>query len=279
LIISSTASAITAIRLRPRPKYLAIVVAAIQRAITYRRSILLNLLASLIWVTAQYYLWRAIFLASPTVGSFDWHQMQTYILVSYAINTLFSFSSATMIHTIRTGDIAIELLHPVDFIKAQLAVALGSAVIEGLLSSSFTILLGFWVLAIALPASPLAAILFLPSVCLGFLIKFLINFLVALLCFWTLNARGLIWTQTAVANILSGALVPIEFLPDWLKIIALAAPFRATIYAPLTIYLGIVQGTALWWTITIQAFWVVALWWLAQRLWTEAVQALELQGG
>ena len=61
----------------------------------------------------------------------------------------------------------------------------------------------------------------------------LISFLAALLCFWTVNGVGLIWAQTAVVNLLSGALVPLAFFPYWLRAFAAWAPFQGIIATPL----------------------------------------------
>ena len=92
---------------------------------------------------------------------------------------------------------------------------------------------------VAPPASPAAALLFLPSVALGFVIKFLVSFLAALLCFWGV---GLIWAQTAVVNLFSGALVPLAFFPNWLRAFAAWAPFQGIIATPLAIYQGQAAG-------------------------------------
>jgi ABC-2 type transport system permease protein len=268
------------LRLAPRPKYRALALAAVQRAITYRGNLLLNLLSGLIWVAVLYYLWRAVYAAQAQLGGLDWRQMRTYILVGYAINALLTFTSLSrMMAVIRTGEIATELLRPIDYMRAQLAQIAGTALVEGCLSAVLALALGFLLLDIAPPVSPLVALLFLLSVGLGFLIKFLISFLVALLCFWTLNGVGLIWAQTAIISTFSGALIPLQLMPGWLQTIALAAPFQAIVYTPLTIYLGTVQGTALWWALAVQIGWAAVLWVLARLLWLPAVRALELQGG
>jgi ABC-2 type transport system permease protein len=268
------------LRLAPRPKYWALVIAAIQRAITYRGTTLLSLLSGLVWVAVLFYLWRTVYADQPRLGNFDWNQMRTYILVSYAVSTLISFSSAARIlSAVRTGDIVMELLRPVDYLLFQLAQTFGSALIEGLLGSIIALLLGFLLLGIAPPASVPAALLFLISVGLGFLIKFLITFLVALLCFWTTNGLGLIWAQTAVISLFSGALIPLQLLPGWLGTVALAAPFQGIVYTPVMIYMGVTQGAALWWALGLQLVWVIVLWRLARLMWMPALRALDLQGG
>ena len=268
------------IRLSPRPKYVSLALASLQRAIAYRMTTFNNVLAGLVWVGVLYYLWQTVFAANPQVGGFDWDRMRTYILVSYAVNTLLSFyTEARITNAIRTGAVAIELVRPIDFLTAQLAEALGAAVIEGLLGSVVAVLLGLLLLHVAPPVSLVATVFFVVSVGLGFLVKFLIGYLTALLCFWTINGLGLLWARSAVTNIFSGAIIPLALFPDTLKQVALALPFQAIINTPLAIYLGDVQGAALAAALAVQIGWIVALWLLARGVWAPCVRSLRIQGG
>lgn len=268
------------IRLHPRPKYLALILTAVQRAIAYRGTTLLNIVANAVWVAVLFYLWRSVFAARAQIGDYSWSDMRTYILVAYAISTLLSFYSlAGMMNMIRTGDVATELLRPIDYMTMQLAQIFGAALVEGCLSGALAMLAGVFLLDIAPPQGALAACLFFMSVWLGFLVKFLISFLVSLLCFRTTNGVGLIWMQTAVLNLLSGALIPLTFFPDWLRVFAQGLPFGSIVYTPVAIYLGKLEGGALWQALGFQIMWVAALWVLARVLWSPSVRALEIQGG
>jgi ABC-2 type transport system permease protein len=268
------------LRLAPRPKYLSLAAAAVQRAVTYRMATVNNLVAGLVWVGVLYYLWQTVFATTPRLGEFDWDRMRTYVLVSYAINSLLLFYTESRItNAIRTGDVAMELIRPIDFLTAQLAQALGAAVVEGLLSSVFALLIGVFLLDIAPPVSFAAACFFLISVGLGFLVKFLISYLTALLCFWTTNGIGLLWARSAVTNLFSGAIIPLALFPDWLKTVALALPFQAIVTTPLAIYLGDVRGLALAEALGVQLVWIAALWLLARWLWGPCVRSLRIQGG
>jgi ABC-2 type transport system permease protein len=268
------------LRLDPRPKYLTLALAAFQRTVAYRMSFFMNIVANLIWVAILYYLWRTVFAGTPQVAEFDWPRMRTYVLVAYAVNALLGFySSMRMMNAIRTGDIANELTRPIDHMKAQLAEAVGAGVVEGLLTAGVALVGGLLVLGALPPASPAAAALFVLSVALGFTIRFVITYMVALLCFWTTNGVGLLWAQIAVMNVLSGALIPLSLFPDWLRPVVLALPFQAIVHTPVAIYLGELQGGALALALGVQLFWVVALWWLARLLWVPASRALTVQGG
>jgi ABC-2 type transport system permease protein len=272
--------ATTGMRTAPRWPYLSLMLNAAQQAAAYRSRILLSAIGNGIWIVAVYYLWRTVFAAGGQLAGYDWGTMQTYLVLAYAINALLSFSStARLYNLVRTGDVAQELLRPVDYLSAQLAIALGGGLIEGIISAALALIVAALVVGVAPPASPTAALLFLPSIALGFVIKFLISFLAALLCFWTVNGVGLIWAQTAMVNLFSGALVPLAFFPDWLRAFAAWAPFQGIVATPLSIYQGQAAGWDLAGAVALQLVWVVVLWGLAQALWGPATRALDIQGG
>lgn len=276
----SDAAMAPAVSARRRPRYVAIATTAAQQAAAYRIGTLTGIIANFFWVAILYYLWRAAFARQQRIGTFTWDEMRTYILLAYGINALIGFPTASrMMATIRTGEIVIDLIRPLNYLRTQLALATGQAAIEGLCSLALVALLGFVVLGIVPPASPLAAVSFVLAVALGFVTKFLFVFTVSLVCFWTINAIGVNWAQQAVVNVLSGALVPIQFLPGALQVVAAWSPLRGIVATPLGIYLGQYDGWTLAGVLALQAGWLVALWLIADRAWVRAFRAVEIQGG
>jgi ABC-2 type transport system permease protein len=269
------------VRQEPRSKYLGLALIAAQRAIASPRVVLLHLLASTVWLAVSYHLWGAVFATTSKLGSFDWARMRTYVLVVHGANLLLKASSSVqrMNQLVRTGNISLELLRPQDFMKAQLALCMGTAGVEGGLGALVSCVLGLTFLEVLPPVSVSAAVLGLASLALGFLISFLVGFLVSLLGFWTMNWLGLHWIQSALVGILSGALVPLELYPGWLRSLAMAFPFHGIIHTPLSIYLGDLQGDARLQALGVQGLWAVALWGLARLLWRPALGALRIQGG
>lgn len=265
---------------RPRPPYLAIVQTAAQQAVAYRINTLSGIVGNFFWIAILYYLWRAAFAREARIGSFTWDEMRTYILLAHGINALVGFPTAQrMMQTIRTGDVVVDMVRPLNYLRAQLAQTAGLAVVEGVCGFAIVLALGLFVVEIVPPVSPLAAVLFVGSVAIGFVTKFLVVFSVSLLCFWTINSLGLNWAQLAVVNVLSGVIVPIQFLPGWLQPLAEWSPLRGIVATPVGMYLGQYEGRALLATLALQVGWLVALWVAADRAWPRAFRAVEIQGG
>ena len=263
-----------------RPKYLSLAAMAIQQRFAYRSNVALDLIVNLAQLVAQMYLWRNVFTKTPQVGSYDLARMQTYILVSFVVSSItFTFVVFGVINLVRTGAIATVLTRPIDFMYAQLTEAVGDATIRGMVSLIIAVLLSVLFFHAQLPASPLAALLFLLSVVLSFLVRVTFDFGISLFSCYTLNGRGLQWIQWGMVSILSGALIPLEFFPHWLKTVVALLPFQAIVSIPLNIYLGNVQGLAALQVVGLQGFWVIVLWLLGRMLMRPALQALEIQGG
>lgn len=271
----------TALPLRHRRfKYLSLALVAIQQQFAYRSGVALDLLVNLAQLFAQLYLWRNVFSHTPQVGTFDWERMRTYILVSYVVSSMtFSFVVFSVIRLVRTGAIATSLTRPIDFMYAQITEAVGNAVIRGLISLIIAVLLSLMLFHIDLPASPAAVLFFLVSLVLSFLVRVTFDFAISLFSCFTLNGRGLNWIQWGIVGIFSGALIPLEFFPGWLKTAAAIMPFQAIVSTPLNIYQGSLQGPAVWSALGIQAAWVAFLWLLCRWLLGPCLRALEIQGG
>lgn len=265
---------------RRRPKYVAIASTWTQQAIAYRVTTLFNILITFIWVFILYALWDAAFSESGTIAGYSWDEMRTYILLAYGINALVGWRVAsTMMGTIRTGEITRELTRPLDYRSTQLATAAGMSVVEGAISLLLILILGTLLFDVQPPDSPGAAVLFALALLAGFLIKALCIFLVSLLCFWTLNAVGLMWAQQAVISILSGTLIPLAMMPGPLRVVAEALPLRGIVSTPLQIYLGKAQGWELGGLLALQFGWLAVLWVFAGWAWKRAFNAVEIQGG
>jgi len=110
-------------------------------------------------------------------------------------------------------------------------------------------------------------------------LKFLIVYVSTLACFWTQNYMGVQWARLAVVNLLSGALIPLVYLPHWLATAAQWSPFAGLTSTPALIFLGRVDvrdGLVL---VFVQLAWVLVLWFGARLVWRKALRRLTVNGG
>ena len=258
--------------------YRALVRATARAALAYRLNLLLGLGAVIVQLVALLAVWRVV-LAQSSVHGFTWPQMRAYLLVAFAAGTVVSLmGDFRMAFRILDGDVALDLVKPVDYQKARLAEAIGGLWIE-------VILIGVVVgvtLAVTggvdTPAGPAFA-LFAVSMLLLVPLKFLIVYVSTLTCFWTQNFIGVQWARLAVVNLFSGALIPLAFLPGWLATVAQWSPFGGLTSTPALIFLGRIgvgDGLRL---VAVQLGWVVVLWFGARLVWRAGLRRLTVNGG
>jgi ABC-2 type transport system permease protein len=161
---------------------------------------------------------------------------------------------------------------------AAFASAVGAAGFE-LVAAIGVAILGAALVFDVVPPGGLAAAAFSASLALAFLVKFLLSYLTVVIALRTLHVQGLVWTRTAVFNLLSGALMPIAVMPEALRAVVEALPFRDVIATPIELFLGQRAGLDAALALGRQAAWVLALTALARWAWQRNVGRLEIQGG
>jgi ABC-2 type transport system permease protein len=261
-------------------KYVSLAICSMQNTLSYRLSFILNFLGSFISLLATFFLWRAIYAGQSELAGFDWEQMKTYLIVSFFVNSMLSYYSESRItNKIMDGSVAMDLLKPLDFQKARLAESLGACVLEGLLSAVLISVLAILAFRVPLPDDIGTMLLFIVSMLSSILVKFGIVYITALLCFYTTSGFGVIWARTAITNLLSGALVPFAFFPEWLKNVAMFLPFQGIVNAPTTIFLGMQDSGEALELIALQWFWIAALWLLGRWMWNGSIRQITIHGG
>lgn len=122
-------------------------------------------------------------------------------------------------------------------------------------------------------------LLFAVSMALSLGVVTALSLIVYFSCFFTLSSEGLRNTLEPLADLLSGGLIPLPFMPDWLEPILRYSPFAAITNAPLRIYSGDIAGARLAETMILQVFWLAVLaliGWILQR---QGSKKLCVQGG
>jgi ABC-2 type transport system permease protein len=261
-------------------KYVSIARASLSVIFVYRAGFALNMIGSVFYVVAMFYLWQTIFLGTGALGGFTWPEMKAYLLVAFLLNSLMTwYDEWIMGQDVREGRVATDLARPIDFQAKRFADAVGpipfelfSALVVG---AVVVVVFG----GIALPADPLHLGLFMVSAVLATLLKFAIVYCVSMTAFWTTGMYGIVVARSAIQNLFSGALIPLVFFPGWLQGIAAALPFQGLISTPALTYLGMQDLRTTFLMMSIQAVWAIGLLLLGRLLWRGAVRAVTINGG
>lgn len=251
--------------------------------LAYRLRYFTGILTYTVFISVHYFIWQAVYHEKgegAVINGFTLPDMITYIAVGWVSRSLyFSDIDEEIDELVRTGQLSVSLLRPVDFQLMLLSQAFGASLFRTI---CFALPLGAVVLMI-FPVSPPASLgsflLYLFSTVLGFLVFAEFNFLIGLLSFSLKSINGITRAKYYLVQFFSGLLLPISFFPGWFKHFLEILPFKAIAYVPLQCYLGKLQSTNLAVELLGQIFWVAALFYLGRVLWLRAFSHLTLQGG
>ncbi len=130
----------------------------------------------------------------------------------------------------------------------------------------------------ALVTEPIQLALLLPSLVLAWLITFAVLFTVGSLAFFLTRAMGLVGLYFLIFTLLSGYLLPIPLLPDWIAEVARYSPFRFMLSVPVEMMTKRLSTGGTLELLGGQVIWAVGAVMLALWVWKLGVRRFEAVG-
>lgn len=253
---------------------------SLRASFAYRGSTVTSVLTAMVVYAIPMLVWRQVYSQNPTGMAIPAAQMFPYMLLACCVNYALSMGIEWRIGArIRTGLIATDLLKPIDFQISQAIQCLSDGLFNGILGM---VVFGCGYLFLGpnvLPASPASFGLFLVSFLLAFLVMYGICFIFVQGIFYTYAFYGVLTARGSLHLALSGLSAPLSVYPPFLQTLANWLPFRHTVYTPVSIYMGWVQGQEALILLLQQAAWVLVLFVLGRLLMLHSLKQLEVQGG
>ncbi len=262
------------------PAYAKLAELQVRTAFAYPLMVVGGLLTVLLQIFLLKAIWTAVYGGRGSVDGVDLDALITFVTLAnlqlLAMRPMLVWYLERRIHE---GDIGLDLVRPLPFLGQLLAQQLGATlghlpfVVVGI---PFALVLG----SLALPASPAAAGWYLASLALAYAIAMLMGLLMGLVAFWTVQTLGVAVIYNFAAQFLGGALIPLYFFPDALRVVAELLPFQAQVFIPISIYTGAISdATDVLAALAIQAVWIGLLWLLAWAVWRRARRIVTVHGG
>lgn len=264
----------------PYGAYLALARAGFRRYATYRQA----LIASVVTNSAFGFLRAAVLLAvagSGAVAGYDAERLATFVWVGQGlVGVVLLWAPTELADRIRTGDVIIDLLRPIDPVWRELSGDLGRAGFAMLTRFVGPLVVGALAFDLYAPGRPATYALFACSTLFATVICFGCRYLVNATAYWLLDARGPQMAWTLLSGALGGLYFPLWFLPPAAAMaLVVGTPFPSVIQLPLDVLIergSVAEQAAM---LTVQAGWVVAI--LAACRWVQgrAERRLVVQGG
>jgi len=244
----------------------------------YRVRMLFWLITMMIQLYLLRVVWMAVYDGRDSVNGVPASTLLIYLTISSL--HLFFLPNRIVFEIedrISTGKVANDLIRPLGFMQQMIAIQIGS-IVGSLPLLVVVIPVAAVVGQMHLP-SPGNLVLYLISLFLAFTISLLLWMVVGMSGFWLLNIGGLRSVISIAGDFLAGALVPLWFMPDALRVVVQLLPFQAMGFLPASIFAGQTSGMDTVQPLMVQAIWVVLLLGIAKLVWKKAQRKLVIQGG
>ena len=265
-------------------KYFAFFRLRFSMGLQYRSAALAGILTQFAWGLMEILTFRAFYLADPDAFPMTFQALSAYIWMQQAFLSLFMawMMEGEIFNSITDGNIAYELCRPIDIYNMWFSRSVANRFSKALLRSVPLLLVTAFLPApygLTPPVSLSAFLLFLVSLVLGTLVCVAFCMLIYMTCFFTISPMGVRILTISVVDFFSGAVIPLPFFPDKLRLIMELQPLASVQNVPLRIYSGDLRGTAMHQAIILQIFWLIALVCIGKILNAIAIKRIIVQGG
>jgi ABC-2 type transport system permease protein len=206
----------------------------------------------------------------------------TWLQQSFLIFIVLWLRDNELLNLITSGNIAYELCRPTDLYGFWYAKLIAQR-LSGALLRCFPIIIIAALLPypykFSLPPSIFTFLLFSITLILGLILVVAISMLLYISVFYTMNATGSLLIFGVFGEFLSGLVIPVPLMPEFLKKIVYVLPFRYTSDLPFRIYAGNIESKEALISIGIQLFWIFTLIAVGKFWMGKALKRIVIQGG
>ena len=265
--------------------YLPFTRAGIQVAMTYRSNFIAWFIGSIVYCLVMYYIWLAVYHSSGegTMNGFTMNDMTVFLFITALTNFLTdSDGSYDVGEEIKDGNIAMRLIKPISFHSTFLFNEAGwKPLVFGLIF--LPVVVGVEIFKYfaygGLSFDVGMFFLYLFSMILSYLFSFYMNVCFGFMAFFLKNLWGFNIIKSSILRFLSGAVVPIAFMPGILRQTLEWLPFSSLCYTPVMIYMGKYSGAEIVLRLAIQLGWVIGFYIISKLILVTALRHVTIQGG
>jgi ABC-2 type transport system permease protein len=213
------------------------------------------------------------------VGGYTTGEFAAYFIVLMLVNHItYTWIMYEYEYRIRHGSLSFDLLRPVHPIHSDIADNVSSKLISlpGMLLAAVILALLFRPAFHVVLWAVVAAV---PALFLAFLLRFLVEWTLALAAFWTTRVSAINQMYYVALLFLSGQVAPLSLLPSPIQAVATALPFRWMVSFPVELLLGRLTPAKAMAGLAAQAVWVALSLGLVKIVWCAGVRAYSAVGG
>lgn len=245
----------------------------------YRLNVILGIVLTGITIYLLNVVWSTGYAGRTEVNGIGIDQLLTYLTIAnLQVRFLTADVDEDIRERIREGQIAFDINRPTPFPSMLMAGAAGKML--GMLPM---LVVGIPVAMIAgrldPPHSVGAGLAYAISLFLAWIVAVELNLAMGLISFWTLELTGFQMMYRLVGQFCTGALIPLWFMPEAVRIIVQCLPWQAMAFVPVSIYVGTPFTGSIPLAIAVQVGWILVLLAIIAGVWRLAFKNAVIQGG
>lgn len=226
-----------AARPSPRPAW-AMVRLGAANALFFRANVVVSMIGVALQTVLLVTVWRSVYAGRGAVAGISEQQAVSYAILAMVLGQLaLPRRLSSLPERVREGTIATDVVRPIGVVGQNLLQSFGAAV-GAVPGAALGLVIAAALGGLTAPASGWAVLQTVITAALGWLLGTMLNLIISMVSFWTTDTRGPFYVYRAIASFASGALVPLWFMPGWLRPILDVLPFGLQIFNPLQLWFG-----------------------------------------
>jgi ABC-2 type transport system permease protein len=248
--------------------------------VQYRASLFIWMIAQVLEPLVYLIVWSTVSNGAEggSVGGYTARGFAAYYLVLMLVNQFtYTWIMWEYEYRVRQGYLSFALLKPVHPIHSDISDNLSSK----LISLPILLVVAGGLALIFRPAAATtwwAVLAFIPALVLAFLLRFLIEWTLALAAFWTTRVSAINQVYFILMLFLAGQIAPLTLFPRWLQIVADVLPFRWMLGFPVELVLGRLTPVQALEGLAAQAVWIGLSLVLIRLVWRAGVRVYSAVG-
>ncbi len=251
---------------------------SMQRQAQYRGAAFISVLGFLIEPIVYLIVWRTVATAAGSINGYGVDEFTSYYIV-WTLVRVFNLALAPGAWDwwVRSGRISNDLLHPVNPYHRNLAGMAGAKIVW---IAVWVPVAAFLILLFRPELSPslFEVVTFFVAAWAGYVIRFNVLWVLGLVSFWTTRAQALVEVVIALELLLSGRLVPMAIMPEWVQNVSAWLPFKWTFEFPIEVLIGQRSAGEIWAGMGIQVLWIGITGAAIYAVWRRAIRKFTAVG-
>lgn len=252
----------------------------IQTMMAYRIHAWTFMVMQCLLMAAVGFFWRAVYGDTEAAHGVTGDMMITYTVMSMLMSSLYYMGVEDRIaDAVKSGSIATDMIKPINLFTLYFAEDIGNIIFNLFFSTIPMFIVAVIVFGLPVPASAEHFWLFLASFVLGYGINWTFSATFSLISFTAIDLGPVFSIKYHFVNMLSGAIIPLWFFPEWLSNVLYFLPFVYMFQEPLSMYIGKYTPDECLVKLGIQAAWFVGLLVIFAFAQSRATRRVLVQGG